>query len=118
VNGEPLIDPIAEFKNSILPGGEGSAVVGGAPYHGNISVLEGAYVFGAYRSGGSPLFALLPADGGNWTRHMLLVEGRSDGRVPGYLLAVGLDAQGELLVLGADNAGPSGGTGKVWRAHV
>ncbi len=114
-NGERLIDPMAEFKNSALPGGEGAVVIGGAPYHGNISALNGGYIFGAFRDGGSPLFVLLPSEAGNWTRYALSVEGRSDGRVPGYLLSVGLDARGELLVLGADNAGPSGSTGQVWR---
>lgn len=116
-NGEELIDPIGEFKNSALPGGEGAAVVGGSSYHGNISSLANGYVFGAYRTGGSPLFVLLPSGDGNWTRHPLLAEGRSDGRVPGYLLAVGVDDQGDLLILGADNAGPSGNTGKVWRVR-
>jgi glucose/arabinose dehydrogenase len=114
-NGDPLIDPIGEFKNSELPGGEGAAVVGGTVYHGNISALMGDYVFGAYRSGGSPLFVLQSTGDGNWTRHSLLVEGQQDGRVPGYLLAVGVDGQGDLLVLTADNAGPSGDTGKVWK---
>jgi len=113
--GEELIDPIGEFVNTDLPGGEGSAPVGGVLYRGNISELDGGYVFGAYRADGSPLFVLLPDGDGNWTRRTVLVEGRSDGRVPGYLLAVGLDVEGELLVLGADAAGPSGTSGKVWR---
>jgi glucose/arabinose dehydrogenase len=114
-HGEKLIDPIGEFKNSAIAGGEGAVVIGGTVYHGNISSLRDGYVFGAYRAGGSPLFVLLPAGDGNWTRHAVSVEGRSDGRVPGYLLDVGMDTQGELLVLGADSAGPSGSTGKVWR---
>jgi hypothetical protein len=116
-NGDALIDPIGEFKNSALPGGEGATVIGGSPYHGNISALAAGYVFGAYRAGGSPLFVLLPSGDGNWTRHSVLVDGRTDGLVPAYLLAVGTDTRGELLVLGADNAGPSGSTGKVWRVR-
>jgi len=110
--GEMLIDPIGEFVNSALPGGEGTAVVGGAVHRGNISALEGGYVFGAFRAGGSPLFVLLPSDG-NWTRRAVPVG--ASGEVPGYLLAVATDHRGELLVLSADTAGPSGASGKVWR---
>ena len=114
-NGEELIDPIGEFKNSALPGGEGAAVIGGSSYHGNISALANGYIFGAYRTGGSPLFVLQPSEDGNWTRHPLRLEGRADGLVPGFLLAVGTDPRGDLLVLSADNAGPGGNAGKVWR---
>lgn len=110
--GEPLIDPIGEFLNSALPGGEGATVVGGAVYRGNITALDGGYVFGAFRGGGSPLFVLLPSDG-NWTRHAVPIG--PSGEVPGYLLAVGLDHNGELLIMSADNAGPSGSSGRVWR---
>ncbi|HOQ26960.1 MAG TPA: PQQ-dependent sugar dehydrogenase, partial [Methanomassiliicoccaceae archaeon] len=49
--GEEFKDPIGEFKNSAIPGGEGATVIGGAPYHGTIDSLEGGYVFGAFRSG-------------------------------------------------------------------
>jgi glucose/arabinose dehydrogenase len=115
--GEMLIDPIGEFKNSNLPGGEGSSVVGGAPYHGNITALKGGYIFGAFEAGGSPLFVLLP-ENGTWTRHAINLEDRADGMVPGYLLAVGNDLHGEVVVLSADNAGPSGGTGKIWTLDI
>ena len=113
VRGEELIDPIGEFVNSAQPGGEGAAVIGGAPYRGSIDALHGGYVFGAFRGGGSPLFVLLPSDS-NWTRHSVLVDAPS-GLVPGYLLAVALDQTGEVLVLGSDSAGPGGTSGKVWR---
>ena len=111
--GEELIDPIGELTNSALPGGEGATVIGGAPYRGSIEALNGGYVFGAFSGGGSPLFVLLP-DGGNWTRRSVPVDGPS-GLVPGYLLAVALDQDGEVLVLGSGSAGPSGTSGKVWR---
>lgn len=111
--GEDLIDPIGEFINSALPGGEGATVIGGAPYRGSIDTLDGGYVFGAFSRGGSPLFVLLPNDS-NWTRRSVPVDGPS-GLVPGYLLAVALDQNGEVLVLSSDSAGPSGTSGKVWR---
>jgi glucose/arabinose dehydrogenase len=111
--GEELVDPIAEFRNSAQPGGEGATVIGGAVYHGGIAALDGGYVFGAFRGGGSPLFIILQSDG-NWTRHSVLV-GAPSGLVPGYLLAVALDQDGEVLVLGSDSAGPAGTSGKVWR---
>ncbi len=111
--GEELIDPIGELTNSALPGGEGATVIGGAPYRGSIEALNGGYVFGAFSGGGSPLFVLFP-DGGNWTRRSVPVDGPS-GLVPGYLLAVALDQDGEVLVLGSGSAGPSGTSGKVWR---
>ncbi len=117
VNGEALIDPIGEFKNSKLPGGEGLAVIGGAVYHGNISSLNNGYVFGAFKAGGSPMFVLLP-ENGTWTRYGVNLENLTNGLVPGFLLAVGTDLEGDLLVLSADNAGPSGGTGKVWRLQT
>lgn len=114
VNGEALIDPIAEFNNSNLPGGEGRTVIGGAFYHGNIAALKDGYVFGAYDESSS-LFVLHRSDDGTWTRSVIVLEDQSDGKVPGYLLAVGIDANGDVLVLSADRAGPSGGTGKVWK---
>jgi len=46
---------------------------------------------------------------------VLALNGTADGRVPGFLLAVGSGLDGEVLVLSADRAGPSGGTGKVWK---
>lgn len=110
--GEELIDPIGEFLNSALPGGEGATVIGGAPYRGSIDALDGGYVFGAFNRGGSPLFALMPDDG-NWTRRSIEIDG--SGVVPGYLLAVALDQNGEILVLSSDSAGPSGTSGKAWR---
>jgi glucose/arabinose dehydrogenase len=114
VNGEGLIDPIAEFKNSNLPGGEGSVVIGGTFYHGSIASLTGGYVFGAFADG-SPLFVLHRAGDGTWSRSAVPLNDTADGRVPGFLLAVGSDVDGGVLVLSADRAGPSGGTGKVWR---
>jgi glucose/arabinose dehydrogenase len=113
VHGDELIDPIAEFRNSNLPGGEGSTVIGGAFYHGNITSLDGGYVFGAFDDG-SPLFVLHRSDGA-WARSTVAVEGQENGRVPGFLLAVGSDNDGDVLVLSSGRAGPSGGTGKVWR---
>lgn len=113
VNGDALIDPIAEFKNSNLPGGEGQAVIGGAFYHGNITALDGGYVFGAFNDG-SPLFVLHRSDGG-WTRSVIALQGQSGGKVPGFLLTVGIDVNGDVLVLSSDRAGPSGGAGKVWK---
>jgi glucose/arabinose dehydrogenase len=114
VDGRPLIDPIAEFKNANLPGGEGRAVIGGAFYHGSIAELKDGYVFGAFDDG-SPLFVLHPSEDGTWTRSIVTLENQKGGKVPGFLLAVSSDINGDILVLSSDSAGPSGGEGKIWR---
>ena len=114
VDGRPLIDPIAEFKNSNLPGGEGEVVIGGAFYHGNLTALRDGYVFGAFDDG-SPIFVLHRSENGSWVRSVVSLENGTGGKVPGFLLAVASDLNGDALVLSSDNAGPSGVSGKVWR---
>lgn len=70
-NGDPLIDPIAEYGRSL-----GSSITGGYVYRGTaIPALVGRYVFGDFGSGN--LFALLPGSGGALDVRQILSTGDS-----------------------------------------
>ena len=115
--GNPLIDPVLEFRNS-KNGGIGLVVVGGYVYRGTlVDNFQGYYVFGSWSDDfGSPGGKVLYADSGQggsmWEHKEMSLSRGSFGE---YLLAFGQDLQGEVYVLTTSNAGPSGNTGKVYR---
>ncbi|MCL4534194.1 MAG: PQQ-dependent sugar dehydrogenase [Bacteroidetes bacterium] len=118
-DGEPLIDPIIEYKNAAAPGGIGQAVIGGFIYRGSaLPRLQGLYVFGDWNAGGgdgSLFVAAPPAGQGMWSMAELQVTTNPRGRVGAYVLSFGQDADGELYVLTSGAGGPSGNTGKVFK---
>jgi glucose/arabinose dehydrogenase/plastocyanin len=121
--GEPLIDPIIEYRNAAAEDDIGKAVVGGYVYRGSaIAGLAGKYVFGdwsgANEQGNGVLFAAAPPADANatlWQIEDLEVTTTPRGDVGGYLLGFGRDADGELFVMTSEAAGPNGTTGKVSR---
>ncbi len=118
--GEPLIDPIIEYRNSRgHDEGIGTSVIGGHVYRGEaIAELRGHYVFGDWSSSpgvaaGVLLVAKPPGE-----------EDRQDDtlwpfdvveEVAPYILGFGEDADGELYVLTSAERGPQGATGEVYK---
>jgi uncharacterized repeat protein (TIGR03806 family) len=85
-NGEPLIDPVAEYDHNV-----GASITGGYVYRGTaIASLVGRYVFGDFVSG--RIFGLLPNNGGGFTRTELLSSGS-------LISSFAQDADGELYFL-------------------
>jgi glucose/arabinose dehydrogenase len=119
--GRPLLGPIIEYKNTAA-GGIGSAVIGGFVYRGAaLPQFQGAYIFGDFSDEGSPasgrlFIAKRPAASGSlWPFEEITVSGNASGRINSLIRSFGQDATGELYVLAAGNAGPSGTTGKVFK---
>lgn len=122
--GNPLIDPILEFRNSSHPeGGLGTSIIGGAVYRGDsLPAWNGRYIFGQWSTsfaapqGG--LFAASPPEesgGGLWDFTAVEIVRREGNRLNEYVLAFGQDPLGEIYVLTSLRAGPDGNTGSVYR---
>ncbi|MGI9336111.1 MAG: PQQ-dependent sugar dehydrogenase [Gammaproteobacteria bacterium] len=112
-DGEPLLNPIAEYNH-----GDGIAVVGGFVYRGRESdTLFGKYVFGdfsrSFRPAEGRLF-WLDADGTPTDIFEFRTE-QADVMVGRYLLGFGEDEDGELYVLTSKNLAPMGSAGEVFR---
>ncbi len=108
-NGEPLLNPVAEYNHN-----DGTAVIGGFVYRGNRSrSLFGKYLFGDFTQG---LF-WLDADGVRSDIFEFRL-GELDQPLDLFLLGFGEDERGELYVLTSENSGPSGETGQIWRVTV
>ena len=119
--GRPLSGPIIEYKNTAA-GGNGSAAIGGFVYRGTtLPQFQGMYVFGDFSDEAAPasgrlFIAQRPAVAGTlWTFEELTVSNNTSGKINSLIRSFGQDAAGELYVLAADNAGPSGTTGKVFK---
>jgi glucose/arabinose dehydrogenase len=116
--GEPLIDPIFEYRNARNQG-IGISVIGGYVYRGSaIPQLNGNYVFADWssRSGGADgvVFAANQVSG-VWRFRELAVSNRSGQRIGAYITGMGQDDNHELYVLTTASAGPAGNTGQVFR---
>ncbi len=111
--GEPLLDPVLVYDHA-----EGLAIVGGHVYRGGaIPALFGHYVFGDFSRDFGPSGTLFHAPTTGpfaFTRLTMGIDGSPTGfgRV---LLGFGEDEGGELYVLGADTASPTGTSGVVMR---
>jgi glucose/arabinose dehydrogenase len=106
-DGEPLVDPIAEYDHD-----EGIAVIGGFVYRGSRSPeLFGKYVFGDFVA---RLF-FIEADGTDPSQIFEFTFGPNSAPLDPFLLGFGRDEAGELFVLTSESAGPSGASGKVLR---
>jgi glucose/arabinose dehydrogenase len=120
--GDPLIDPVIEYKNDENPagGGLGHVVVGGHVYRGDdLPQFSGDYVFGDWsrelEEGDGSLFVAKPRKAGLWKLQQLQVAGRPNRRLGHFLIGFGQDLAGEMYVLTTDQPGPTGTTGRVNR---
>ena len=119
--GNPLIDPIIEFRNSSHPdGGLGTSVVGGVVYRGeNLRVWDGRYVFGQWSTGfatpDGDIFVATRPEEGLWDFEKVQIAERESNKLGEYILGFGQDANGEVYVLTSQSAGPNGSTGSVYR---
>ncbi|MGA1870500.1 MAG: PQQ-dependent sugar dehydrogenase [bacterium] len=120
--GNPLIDPIIEYRNSRISQGVGRAVIGGFLYRGDlIPELYGKYLFGdwskSFEKADGSLFIAAPAlsEEDTWSMEQLRVAMSSDGRVGEFVLSFGQDRAGELYCLTAENFASTEQTGKVYR---
>ena len=116
LNGEPLLNPVAEYSHE-----DGRAIVGGIVYRGSRrSPLWGKYIFGDWSNGFVPangrLF-WLDADGAlsDIFEFRLAAPYNPLGR---YVLGLGENQRGEIYVLTSQNIGPSGTTGEIFRLTV
>jgi glucose/arabinose dehydrogenase len=113
--GEPLIDPVIEYRNNRgREHGIGVVVIGGYLYRGSgVPGLEGHYVFGDWsRFFDAPrgvLMVAAPADGDEPWPFREAMEVHS-----GAIMGFGEDAGGEIYVLVNDSHGPRG-SGRVYR---
>lgn len=119
--GNPLIDPVIEFKNA-KHGGLGLVVVGGYVYRGEeLPQWNGQYIFGAWSAShdepdGKVFIAEpRPKGSGLWDFKEVEFANTPQGNLNAYLLGFGQNSKGEVYVLTTDTGGPSGYTGKVYK---
>lgn len=120
--GNPLIDPVIEFRNSRQGNGLGLVVVGGYVYRGiEQPQLMSQYLFGVWSSSfGTPdgrVYAsrTRSSNSGLWDFEEVMFSNTPSGRLNAYLLAFGQDSAGEVYLLTSGNSGPTGQTGKVYK---
>lgn len=121
--GEPLLDPILQYKHTGLkkdPEALGISITGGYVYRGKaLPELVGQYVFGDWsRNWGLPQGTLIvarrPDSGtGRWTLSTLDVA--EPEKFAGYITGFGQDNDGELYVLTNGSNGLTPGKGRVWK---
>jgi glucose/arabinose dehydrogenase len=118
--GNPLIPPVIEFKNSKHGAGVGLVVVGGYVYRGSeLPHLRGQYIFGTWsKTHDVPnglVFKSQPQMGHLWGFSDVEFKNTPTGDLNSYLLGFGQDREGEVYVLTTDTEGPHGHTGKVYK---
>lgn len=116
--GETLISPVIEYDHN-----NRTVVVGGYIYHGK-AILDwsGSYIFGdwssSFKKGDGTLLIGSPDQASSqnlWSVTPMTIAGSANGKVNAFIRAFGQDDEGELYVLTSDQAGPSGGTGKIYK---
>lgn len=113
--GDPLIDPVIEFKNSKnFADGLGNVSIGGYVYDGSISFLKNKYIFGVLTQDDSANGAIFSANrsGSTWSYDKLSISNMTNNEVGMYILGFGQDNDGEVYVL--TNSGESN-SGKVYK---
>ncbi len=119
-DGNPLIDPVIELKNSRQAGGLGVTIVGGNVYRGEaLTQWAGKYIFGTWSlSFGAPnglVFVATPKASGLWNFQEITFANTPTGRLKHYVLGFGQDLKGEVYILTSDSSGPTGNSGKVYK---
>ena len=117
VNGNPLLDPVIEFKNSKnFSDGLGNVSIGGYVYEGStVPDLSGKYIFGVLTQNSDVANgAVFAADrsGTTWSYSRLEIGTGTNGDLNEYLLGFGQDKSGEVYLM--TNAGTAG-SGKVYK---
>lgn len=126
LRGEPLIDPILEYKNfkahRNAADAKGISVTGGYVYRGSaIPSLKGKYVFADWSQNWAfpmgVLFVATPPEGNGkrWNMEYLSLANHPDGKLKDYIVAFGEDREGELYVLTNHRNSVAGKDGKVYK---
>jgi glucose/arabinose dehydrogenase len=122
-NGDPLLDPILEYKNFKAhpqdPGAKGISITGGYVYRGkSIPELQGKYIFADWSrlwvKAAGVLFAASKESDNKWNVETITPASHPDG-VDFYIVGFGQDADGELYVLSNNSNELVGTTGKVYK---
>lgn len=123
--GEPLIEPIAVYKNingfRKDPDAYGISIIGGFVYRGHdLPELVGHYVCGDWSRNwalpqGQLLVARRPAPGDSGPWKVEPIELASPEKLGAYILAFGQDADGEIYVLTNGSNSLIPGKGRVWK---
>lgn len=121
-NGEPLLDPIFEYKNFGAfpkdPEAKGTSITGGYIYRGKaLANLQGNYIFADWsrlwvKADGVIFAASRSEQGKTWKMQPIELTSHPKG-VGGYVVSFGEDADGELYVLTNGANGLIGKNGKV-----
>ena len=110
-----LIGPIIAYSH----GGDLSAVIGGAVYHGQaIPELKDGYIFGDWGRGEGHIFVARPPrlGWGLWNITEIKINFSGEQHDLGQLLAIEQDQSGELYLLTkAAGLGATGNTGKIYK---
>lgn len=117
--GNPLRDPVIEFKNSrSFSDGLGNVSIGGFVYEGdNESDLNGKYIFGVLTQNSSGMNgAVYAADrnGTTWDYQKLNITNNASNDLEEFVLGFGKDNNGEVYVL---TNGGSPNSGKIYRIN-
>lgn len=120
--GNKFTDPVIEFKNSMTYPDEGLGIasIGGYVYRGNKrSGLNGDYLFGVWtqhhgKPEGAVFAAKVDGEQGPWNRRKLYFRDKPGNTFGHYVIGFGQDNNGEVYILGSDEEGPTGKTGKVY----
>ena len=143
--GNPLLDPIIQFKtiqhnhgggnggdhgsnngHGSSNGGDhgeglGLVVVGGYVYRGSeLPALYGQYIFGTWSTShevpNGKVFISEPQLGETlWDFNTVKFKNTPSGQLNSFLLGFGQDSEGEVYILTSDTQGPHGKTGKVYK---
>lgn len=119
-DGNELIDPVIEFKNSKnFSDGLGLTGVGGFVYQGDrVWSLKGKYIFGAwsksFTEGQGAIFAADPS-GDDWAYKKLSFRNNKNHELNEFVLGFGQDAAGEVYVCTSEG---SMNSGKVYRIEM
>ena len=129
VEGDPLVLPVIEARNAgYFDDGLGLVVIGGYVYRGDRlpEAFRGKYFFGTFSRGErhtdhgevhlpGRIFVATRQDAEDWPFAELVLTNRPEGELGHLLLSFGQDQEGEVYVLVAGEAGPTGNTGRVYK---
>lgn len=117
--GNPLKDPVIEFKNSKnFSDGLGNVSIGGFVYEGDDeSDLDGKYIFGVLTQGDNGMNGAVFAanrTGNSWDYEKLNITNKTNSELDEFVLGFGKDKNGEIYVL---TNGGAANSGKVYRIN-
>jgi glucose/arabinose dehydrogenase len=116
--GNPLLDPVIEFKNSrSFSDGLGNVSIGGYVYDGDDEPdLKGKYIFGVLSQTDGANGAIYAADrsGSTWSYEKITIDNTGNGEIGEFVLGFGKDKNGEVYVL---TNGESPNSGRVYKVN-